>query len=331
MLDKSDTILVTGATGFLGSHLMRNLVANGYNDIVATCGTSERSETEKRMLFDDTNIWPWRYDLMSTDDVSELFRLNKPDVVIHLAGNVGGILKNKNHPGTLFRDNIKMGINLIEESRKQGVKKFILLSTICSYPKFTPVPFRETDIWKDFPEETNAPYAIAKKSLMVMLDAYRQEFGLNGVCLIPVNMYGPRDNFHVLDSHVIPSLIRKFYEAKHLDAESVTLWGTGEASREFLYVEDCAEAIRLALENYNGAEPVNIGTGHEIKICDLAEMIAAKLDYHGKVEYDTTKPDGQPRRCLDISRAKKFGFEAKTTLSEGLDKTIEWYKQFQPQ
>jgi GDP-L-fucose synthase len=250
------------------------------------------------------------------------------DIIIHLAARVGGIGFNQKNPGTLFYDNIIMGAQLIEAARLAKVEKFVQIGTVCAYPKFTPPPFREEDLWNGYPEETNAPYGIAKKSLLVMAQAYRQQYGMNIIYLLPVNLYGPKDNFDLESSHVIPALIRKFVEATEKGQKEVEVWGTGQASREFLYVEDAAEAITLATEQYNKAEPVNLGTGKEIKIKDLVTLIARLTDFDGQIIWNTSKPDGQPRRCLDTSRAKlEFGFEAKTSFVEGLQKTIEWYRQ----
>ncbi|MCK4306900.1 GDP-L-fucose synthase, partial [candidate division WOR-3 bacterium] len=233
---------------------------------------------------------------------------------------------NRKYPATLFYDNAIMGIQLIEAARQKGVERFVAIGTVCAYPKFTPVPFKEENLWNGYPEETNAPYGLAKKMLLVQSQAYRQQYGFNSIFLLPVNLYGPRDNFDLESSHVIPALIRKFTEAVENNKKEVEVWGTGKASREFLYVEDAAEAILLATERYNKPEPVNIGAGFEIKIKDLVELIAELTGFDGKIEWDTTKPDGQPKRCLDVSKAKEdFGFKAKTDFREGLKKTIEWY------
>lgn len=248
------------------------------------------------------------------------------DIVIHLAGNVGGIGYNREYPGSLFYDNITMGINLIEAARKNNVKKFVCIGTICAYPKYTPVPFREENLWNGYPEETNAPYGIAKKALLVMLQAYKQQYGFNGIYLLPVNMYGPGDNFEPEKSHVIPALIRKIAEAKERGDNKIIVWGTGKASREFLYVEDAAEGIVLATEKYNKSDPVNLGAGFEITIKELVYLLTKLMDFKGKIIWDKTKPDGQPRRMLDTSKAyKEFGFRARTPFEEGLKKTIAWY------
>jgi len=248
------------------------------------------------------------------------------DVVIHLAAKVGGIGFNKKYPATLFYDNAVMGIQLMEAARQEGVQKFVALGTICAYPKYTPVPFKEEDLWNGYPEETNAPYGIAKKMLLVQAQAYRAQYGFNAIYLLPVNLYGPRDNFDPLSSHVIPALIKKMVDAKLAGEDEVVVWGTGKASREFLYVEDAAEGILLAAEKYDKPDPVNLGVGKEITIRDLVYLIATLTGYTGKRVWDTTKPDGQPRRCLQTSRAKKeFRFEAKTDFKKGLQKTIKWY------
>lgn len=249
------------------------------------------------------------------------------DIVIHLAAKVGGIGFNQKYPGSLFHDNIVMGLNMIEAARLEGVAKFVQIGTVCAYPKYTPTPFREDNLWNGYPEETNAPYGIAKKALLVMAQAYRQQYGMNIVYLLPVNLYGPRDNFDLESSHVIPALIRKFLEAVANDRDEVVVWGTGKVSREFLYVADAAEGILLATEKYDKPDPVNLGSGSEITIRELASLIGKLSGFKGKITWDTTKPDGQHRRCLDTSRAKReFGFQVKTDLEEGLTRTIEWFK-----
>jgi GDP-L-fucose synthase len=252
----------------------------------------------------------------------------RPDIVIHLAGVVGGIGINRTEPGRFFYDNLIMGIQTMHYAYLYGVEKFVAVGTICSYPKFTPVPFREENLWNGYPEETNAPYGLAKKMLLVQAEAYRQQYGFNAIYLLPVNLYGPRDNFDLETSHVIPALIRKFIEAwEHPNAPAVTVWGDGSPTREFLYVKDCAEAIVLATERYNKSDPVNIGAGFEISIKDLAHLIADLTDFKGDLVWDTSKPGGQPRRCLDTSRAEReFGWQAKTSLEEGLRQTIKWYR-----
>lgn len=297
-------ILLTGVTGFLGKNINRVLAEN-YNVI---------------------GIGSKRWDLRNQSAVHDLLDNFEPEVVIHAAGTVGGIGANKENPGKFMYENLIMGTNIIHESMLQKVSKLILLGTVCAYPKHTPVPFKEEELWNGYPEETNAPYGIAKKTLMRLVEAYHEQYELNGVNLVPVNMYGPHDHFNLTSSHVIPALILKFYNAMKDGDSSVTLWGTGEASREFLFAPDCAEAIRLAIEKDVSPEPINIGTGKEIKICELASEIASQMGYEGEIIYDTSKPDGQPRRCLDTSRAKdRLGFEAKTDFKDGLKQTIEWF------
>jgi len=248
------------------------------------------------------------------------------NIVIHLAGNVGGIGLNREKPGELLYDNIMMGVQLLEAARLSGVEKFVAIGTVCAYPKFTPVPFKESDLWNGYPEETNAPYGLAKKVLLVQAQSYRQQYGFNAIYLLPVNLYGPGDNFDPKSSHVIPALIRKAAEAKKLNKKHIDVWGSGSASREFLYVEDAAEGIVLATERYDKPEPVNLGAGREIKIKDLVEIICGLMKFEGKVSWDKSKPDGQPRRCMDVSRAaKEFGFKARTDFNRGLIKTIDWY------
>lgn len=302
--------LVTGGGGFLGSHVVERLRADRNNDVFAP-----RSH---------------EFDLLVPDDVGMLLELARPHVVIHAAAKVGGIGANRLHPGSFFRDNALMGIHLVEACRTHSgareLRKFVQLGTICAYPKFTPVPFREDDLWNGYPEETNAPYGIAKKALLVMLQGYRQEYGFPGVYLLPVNLYGPRDNFDLLSSHVIPAMLRKLLEAKERGEATVTLWGDGTPTREFLYVEDAAQAIVAAAERYEGADPVNVGSGEEISMRDLAETIRALVGFEGSVIWDATQPNGQPRRRLDTSRAlERFGWKATTPLAEGLKKTLDWY------
>jgi GDP-L-fucose synthase len=269
--------------------------------------------------------------------VRRLYRDTKPDIVIHLAANVGGIGANRVNPGKFFYENLMMGVQMMEVGRQVGIEKFVAIGTICAYPKFTPVPFKEENLWNGYPEETNAPYGLAKKMLLVQAQAYRQQYGFNAIYLLPVNLYGPRDNFDLESSHVIPALIKKIFDAMYEPDkpnkqknphEPITVWGTGKATREFLYVEDAAEGILLAAERYNKPDPVNLGAGFEISIKNLVELIAKLTGFKGGIIWDTTKPDGQPRRMLNTSRAKKeFGFKAKTSLEEGLKKTIEWYKR----
>jgi GDP-L-fucose synthase len=303
---KGKRIMVTGGAGFLGSHVVEQFKKQGCTDLIIP-----RSR---------------EFDLRDSTVAFSLLKNTKPDVVVHLAASVGGIGANRKNPGTLFYDNAAMGIHLIEAARLAKVEKVIICGTICSYPKFTPVPFDEEALWDGYPEETNAPYGLAKKMLLVQSQAYRQEYGLNSIYLLPVNLYGPRDNFDLESSHVIPALIRKSVEAKEKGKQQLHAWGSGNATREFLFVEDAAEAIVMAAEKYDGGEPVNIGTGHEIKIKDLAGLIAEKAGFTGEIIWDSTKPDGQPRRCLDVTKSNAlFGFEARTTLEEGLQKTIDWY------
>jgi GDP-L-fucose synthase len=266
------------------------------------------------------------YDLTQEADVIRMYRDHRPDVVMHLAAQVGGIGANRENPGRFFYANMAMGLHLIEHARKVGLKKFVQVGTICAYPKFTPVPFQESELWNGYPEETNAPYGVAKKALLVMLQAYRLQYGMNGVYLLPVNLYGPGDNFDLDTSHVIPALIRKCAEAKESASTAMTLWGDGSPSREFLYVEDAAEGILLAAEHYNGSLPVNLGTGEEVTIRGLAGLIAKEVGFAGRIEWDTSKPNGQPRRCLDVTRAKElFGFQARHRLRDGLTHTIQWF------
>jgi len=305
---KNRRVTVTGGNGFLGSFVVEKLRA---------AGCAEMFVPRSR-----------EYDLREKSQTERLLRDAKPDVFIHLAAVVGGIGANQSNPGKFFYDNAAMGINSIEAARVAGVEKFVCAGTICSYPKFTPVPFREDDLWNGYPEETNAPYGLAKKMLLVQLQAYRQQYGLNGIYLTPVNLYGPRDNFDLESSHVIPALIRKCVEAKSAGAPEIAAWGTGSATREFLYVEDAAEAIVAAAEKYEKPDPVNIGSGSEISIRSLLEQICEATGYRGAIHWDDTKPDGQPRRCLNTTRAaKEFGWRASTPFHEGLRKTIAWYEE----
>ncbi|TKB89827.1 MAG: GDP-L-fucose synthase [Nitrospira sp.] len=304
---KEQRVVVTGGAGFLGSFVVDQLRAKGCHQIVVP-----RSQD---------------YDLVQMEAVQQLYRDAKPDLVIHLAARVGGIGANQANPGRFFYDNLMMGTQLIEVGRQRGLKKFVATGTICAYPKFAPIPFKEDDIWNGYPEETNAPYGLAKKMMLVQSQAYRAQYGLNSIVLFPVNLYGPRDNFDLETSHVIPALIRKCVAAKDAGQTSMTLWGDGSPSREFLYVEDAAEGILLAAEHYDGNLPVNLGTGEEISIRDLAGLIATDVGFTGTIQWDTSKPNGQPRRCLDVSRAKQlFGFQAHHSLREGLNKTVRWFQ-----
>ncbi len=299
-------VVVTGGAGFLGSFVVEQLRAKGCKNLVIPRSAD--------------------YDLVRMDAVKQLYSDAKPDLVIHLAARVGGIGANQANPGRFFYDNLMMGAQLIEVGRQIGLKKFVALGTICAYPKFAPIPFKEDDIWNGYPEETNAPYGLAKKMMLAQSQAYRQQYGFNSIVLFPVNLYGPRDNFDLKTSHVIPALIRKFGEAKESGADHVELWGDGSPSREFLYVEDAAEGILLAAEQYDDSLPVNLGTGEEVAIRDLAGLIAKEVGFTGPITWDRTKPNGQPRRCLDVTRAKQlFGFQARHRLREGLKKTVQWY------
>ncbi|MBV9928936.1 MAG: GDP-L-fucose synthase [Acidobacteria bacterium] len=300
-------IAVTGGGGFLGRVVVEKLRGRGCREVFVV---------RKR-----------DYDLVRGADVERLYRDARPEVVIHLAAVVGGIGANRENPGLYFYENLMMGAQLIEGARLNGVEKFIQVGTICAYPKFTPVPFREDDLWNGYPEETNAPYGIAKKALLVQCQAYRDQYGFNGIYLLPVNLYGEFDNFDPNTSHVIPALIKKFVDAEMRGAAEVEVWGTGAATREFLYVDDAAEGIVLAAEKYNGAEPVNLGSGMEISIKELAELIKRETGYRGRLVWDTSKPDGQPRRALDVTRAEElFGFRARVDFVEGLRRTISWYR-----
>jgi GDP-L-fucose synthase len=303
-------ITVTGGAGFLGSRVVEKLRAAGAEQIFVP-----RSRD---------------YDLTDMAAVKRLYADARPEVVIHLAAVVGGIGANRANPGKFFYDNLMMGAQLMEEGRKAGVQKFVAVGTICAYPKFAQVPFKEDDLWNGYPEETNAPYGLAKKMLLVQAQAYRQQYGFNAIYLLPVNLYGPGDNFDPESSHVIPALIKKFVAAVEAGEKEVTVWGTGKATREFLYVDDCAQGVCLAAARYDKPEPVNLGAGFEISIKDLAGVIARHTGFAGKIHWDVTKPDGQPRRMLDTSRAADFGFKAKTHFEDGLKKTIEWYKAIRP-
>jgi GDP-L-fucose synthase len=301
-------VIVTGGAGFLGSYVTAKLKKRGCNNIFIP-------------LIED-------YDLTKEKNIIRLYQDYPADIVIHLAAVVGGIGANRENPGKFFYDNLVMGAMLMEYARQFKVAKFVAIGTICAYPKFTPVPFKEEDLWNGYPEETNAPYGLAKKMMLVQSQSYRTQYGFNSIFLLPLNLYGPRDNFDPKSSHVIPALIRKFIEAKNKGEEEVVVWGTGKPTRGFLYVEDAAEGILLATEKYNKSDPVNLGTDLEISIKDLAELIARLVGFKGNIRWDASKPDGQPRRRLDTSRAEReFGFKAKMDFEEGLRKTIEWYKK----
>jgi len=305
---KTRRICVTGGAGFLGGYVTEKLRRRGCENILVP--TIEK------------------YNLVKSGDIKRMYDDTRPDIVIHLAAIVGGIGANREHPGKFFYENLMMGVQLIEQARLRGIEKFVAIGTVCAYPKFTPVPFKEEEIWNGYPEETNAPYGLAKKMLLVQSQAYRAEYGFNSIFLLPVNLYGPRDNFDPASSHVIPALIKKCVDAIESGADYIECWGTGKASREFIYASDAAEGILLATEHYNGPEAVNIGSGFEITIKELVEKIASLTGFKGQIRWDSSKPDGQPRRCLDTSKARElFGFEAQTSFDEGLKATIEWYKQ----
>jgi len=305
---KDKRIVITGGAGFLGGFVQAALKTRGCENLMIP-------------HFED-------YDLVERSNVQRMYDDFRPDLVIHLAAVVGGIGANREHPGEFYYKNMAMGLFMLEEARLRKIEKFVALGTICAYPKFTPVPFKEKDLWNGYPEETNAPYGLAKKMMLVQSQAYRQEYGFNSIFLLPVNLYGPRDNFNPASSHVIPALIKKCIDAREAGDAEITVWGTGNASREFLYVTDAAEAIVSAAEKYDGSEPVNIGAGFEIKIKDLIPLIAKLTGFQGKIVWDSTKPDGQPRRMLDTSRAEEFfGFKAQVGFEEGLRDTIDWYEK----
>lgn len=302
-------VCVTGGAGFLGSYVTAKLHERGAKEVFIP-----RIE---------------EYDLVKPEDIRRMLDDSRPDVIIHLAAHVGGIGANREHPAEFFYDNLMMGVQLMHQAWLRGVEKFVALGTVCAYPKFTPVPFSEDQIWNGYPEETNAPYGLAKKMLLVQAQAYREQYGYNAIFLLPVNLYGPRDNFDPRSSHVIPALIRKCLEAQETGQEEIVVWGDGSPTREFLFVEDAAEGILLATEKYDGSEPVNLGSGQEISIKDLALLIARLTEFKGRMVFDTTKPNGQPRRALDTSRAEQyFGFRAGTNFEQGLKRTIDWYREF---
>ncbi len=303
---RNKTILVTGGAGFLGRHVVARLRHAGCEHIIVPRSAD--------------------YDLRQAADIRRLLQRHKPEVILHLAAVVGGIGANRLNPGSFLYSNLLMGAQLIELSREAGVEKFLAVGTICAYPKFTPVPFKESDLWNGYPEETNAPYGLAKKMMIAQTQAYRQQYGFNGVNLLMVNLYGPGDNFDLESSHVIPALIRKCVEAKERGDKVLPVWGTGTPTREFLYVEDAARAVYLAAEMLDTSDPVNVGSGHEITIAELTETVARQTGFEGEIRYDPSKPDGQPRRCLDVTLARDLlGFEATTSLTDGLEKTVAWY------
>ncbi len=304
---KGQKVCVTGGAGFLGSFIVEDLHKLEVKDVFIPL-------IEK-------------YNLVDPQSINQMLDDSQPDIILHLAAQVGGIGANREHPAEFFYNNLMMGVQLMHQAYLRKVKKFVALGTVCAYPKFTPVPFKEENLWDGYPEETNAPYGLAKKMLLVQSQSYRQQYGFNSIFLLPVNLYGPRDNFNLESSHVIPALIRKCVEARDAGSKEVVVWGDGSPTREFLFVEDAARGILLAAERYNGSEPVNLGSGFEISIRDLAELIVHLTGFKGKLTWDTSKPNGQPRRCLDISRAEKyFGFNAQVKFEEGLSKTIEWYE-----
>ena len=305
---KNRRVCVTGGAGFLGSFVTQKLLEQGAEEIYIP-------------HFEE-------YDLVKMDDINKMLDVAKPDIIIHLAAHVGGIGANREHPAEFFYDNLMMGVQLMHQAYLRGVEKFVAIGTVCAYPKFTPVPFREEDIWNGYPEETNAPYGLAKKMLLVQSQAYRQQYGFNSIFLLPVNLYGPRDNFNPASSHVIPALIRKCIEAQEAGIGEIEVWGDGSPTREFLYVEDAANGIVMAAEKYNDSAPVNLGSSHEISIKDLAALIVRLTGFDGKLVWDKTKPNGQPRRALDTRRAlEQFGFKAEVDFEEGLRNTIAWYRE----
>ena len=305
---KRKRITITGGKGFLGTHLINKLKAKDYQHLY---------------IADIPD-----YDLVNLEDIKRMYDNSKPDIVIHLAAKVGGIGFNQENPATLFYENLMMGTQLLHEGYLRNIEKFVAIGTICAYPKFTPVPFKEEDLWNGYPEETNAPYGLAKKMMLVQSQAYRKQYGFNSIFLLPVNLFGPGDNFNPKSSHVIPALIKKIVDAQKIQSPKVVVWGTGKATREFFYVEDAAEAIILSMERYNKSDPINIGAGFEISIKELVELIMELTGFKGKIAWDKTKPDGQPRRMLDTTKAfTEFGFKSKTGFREGLKKTIDWYKK----
>jgi GDP-L-fucose synthase len=309
---KDRRVCVTGGAGFLGSFVVEKLHQRGVKEVFVP-------------HIED-------YDLVNRADILKVLDLSQPDIIIHLAALAGGIGANRSRPADFFYVNLMMGVQLMHEAWKAGVEKFLAVGTICAYPKFTPLPFREENLWNGYPEETNAPYGLAKKMLLVQSQAYRQQYGFNAIYPLPVNLYGPRDNFDLETSHVIPALIRKCLDAQDRGDDQITLWGDGSPTREFLYVEDAAEGLLLATERYNGSEPFNLGSGQEISIKELANLITSLTGFEGKISWDTSKPNGQPRRALDTQRAKDFfGFEAQMPLEEGLRRTIEWYRTHRKQ